>query len=239
MNSDRNNWRNRWGDSEDERRYGDEEEQQNWNRQRRDYRGYSDEDYPQYVERYKRSEYPETYRSAASGYMSEHVGSGGGRRDYNQNMNGGNLYGDRYRTGWRNQRDYEVGSERGFMSEDDYDRGTPRYGMSSGYRDEYARRLNQSGQHRGKGPRGYKRADNRIEEDINDRLTDDSLVDASEVDVAVQNGEVTLTGTVDSREAKRRAEDIAESVPGVTHLENRIKVRSGANMNQAPIVTPY
>lgn len=238
MNSDRNNWRNRWGHSEDERRFGDDGERQNWNRQR-DYRGYSDEDYPQYRERYKRSEYPETYRSAASGYMSEHVGSDGGRRDYNANIGRGNLYGNKYSMHQTYQRDYQPGSERGFMSDDGYDRGTPRYGETSGYRNEYARRLDDKGQHRGKGPRNYKRADNRIQEDINDRLTDDSFVDASEVDVAVQNGEVTLTGTVDSREAKRRAEDIAESVAGVTHLENRIKVKSGANANQPLIVTPY
>jgi hypothetical protein len=43
----------------------------------------------------------------------------------------------------------------------------------------------------------------------------------------VANTEVTLTGTVNSREDKRRAEDIAESVSGVTNVENRLRVKQG------------
>lgn len=43
----------------------------------------------------------------------------------------------------------------------------------------------------------------------------------------MEGGEVTLKGTVDSRTAKRRAEDIAESVSGVTNVENRLRVRQG------------
>lgn len=79
--------------------------------------------------------------------------------------------------------------------------------------------------HRGRGPKGYKRSDARIEEDINDRLTDDRHLDASEIQVHVQNGEVTLTGTVESRADRRRAEDIAESVSGVSYVMNNLRVR--------------
>jgi osmotically-inducible protein OsmY len=79
--------------------------------------------------------------------------------------------------------------------------------------------------HRGRGPRGYTRSDDRIREDINDRLTDDYYVDASDVEVAVSGAEVTLSGTVDSREAKRRAEDVAEAVSGVRHVQNNLRVR--------------
>ena len=79
--------------------------------------------------------------------------------------------------------------------------------------------------HRGRGPRGYKRSDQRIEEDVNERLTDDPRVDATEIQVEVRDGEVTLSGTVDSREARRRAEDVAESVPGVTYVLNNLRVR--------------
>ena len=77
---------------------------------------------------------------------------------------------------------------------------------------------------RGKGPKSYKRSDDRILEDIHDRLTYDNFLDASNVEVTVANGEVILTGTVSERADKRRAEDIAESVSGVLHLENRIRV---------------
>lgn len=78
--------------------------------------------------------------------------------------------------------------------------------------------------HRGKGPRNYTRSDDRMKEDINDRLSDDPFVDASDVDVSVSNGEVTLTGTVDHRSTKRRAEDLAEAVSGVRNVENRLRV---------------
>ena len=81
------------------------------------------------------------------------------------------------------------------------------------------------GQYAGRGPRGYKRSDNRIEEDINERLTEHPMIDASDVEVSVQNGEVTLRGHVDHREAKRIAEDIAESVFGVKEVNNQIKVK--------------
>lgn len=79
--------------------------------------------------------------------------------------------------------------------------------------------------HRGRGPRGYTRSDDRIREDVNDRLTDDTYIDASEIDVTVSSCEVTLNGTVDSRAAKRRAEDIAESVSGVKHVQNNLRVQ--------------
>ncbi len=78
--------------------------------------------------------------------------------------------------------------------------------------------------HRGRGPKGYMRSDERIREDVCDRLSDDSMVDASEVEVSVAKSEVTLTGTVGTREERRRAEDCAERVSGVTHVQNNLRV---------------
>ena len=80
------------------------------------------------------------------------------------------------------------------------------------------------GEHQGRGPRGYQRSDDRIREDINERLTDDAMIDASEIEVAVQNREVTLTGSVRDRTEKRRAEDIAEAVSGVGHVQNNLRI---------------
>jgi osmotically-inducible protein OsmY len=82
------------------------------------------------------------------------------------------------------------------------------------------------GEHRGRGPKNYKRSDERIREDVSDRLSDDSWLDASEIDVKVSDCEVTLTGTVDSREDKRRAEDLAEAVSGVRHVQNNLRVQA-------------
>lgn len=78
--------------------------------------------------------------------------------------------------------------------------------------------------YRGKGPKGYRRSDERVRDDINDTLTDDRFLDASDVEVEVRDGEVVLSGTVADKNAKRRAEDLAESISGVKHLENRLRI---------------
>jgi osmotically-inducible protein OsmY len=83
--------------------------------------------------------------------------------------------------------------------------------------------------HRGRGPRGYQRSDERILEDVNDRLTDDPHLDASEIDVSVSSREVTLNGTVNSRFEKRHAEDLAETVSGVTHVQNNLRIKQAAD----------
>ncbi len=81
-----------------------------------------------------------------------------------------------------------------------------------------------TGPHLGKGPRNYKRGDDRIREDICDALTASGDVDATEIDVEVLEGEVTLSGHVDSRAAKREAEDVVYRVSGVREVYNRLKV---------------
>ncbi|MFX7506872.1 SWFGD domain-containing protein, partial [Acinetobacter baumannii] len=58
-------------------------------------------------------------------------------------------------------------------------------------------------QQRGRGPRGYSRSDERVREDVSDRLTDDAYIDASDIEVTVSGGEVTLTGMVPDRHTKR------------------------------------
>ena len=77
----------------------------------------------------------------------------------------------------------------------------------------------------GRGPRGYRRTDDRIREEICERLTDHPLLDASDVDVEVREGVVTLTGRVSVRAEKHLAEDIAEEVWGVDDVENRLRVQ--------------
>lgn len=78
----------------------------------------------------------------------------------------------------------------------------------------------------GRGPMNYQRSDQRIHEDVCDCLTDHDEVDASNIDVKVEKCEVTLTGTVPSREMKRRAEEAIERVSGVKDVHNQLKVRS-------------
>jgi hypothetical protein len=119
-------------------------------------------------------------------------------------------------------------------NEDEYDYNRYRVGDQNGtwnrrgdesYRwGDNSNRNQQGGLHKGKGPKNFSRSDERIQDDINCRLTDDAHVDASNIEVTVEKGEVTLTGTVPDRFEKRRAEDIADLVSGVKNVENRIRV---------------
>ena len=81
------------------------------------------------------------------------------------------------------------------------------------------------GRFTGKGPKGYQRSDDRIREDVSDALERDGELDASDVEVIVAGGEVTLEGTVPDRRSKRRAEDLIEDLPGVKEVHNRLRVK--------------
>jgi osmotically-inducible protein OsmY len=81
---------------------------------------------------------------------------------------------------------------------------------------------------RGLGPQGYKRSDERISDDAHERLTDDTWLDASNIAISVSACEVTLSGTVDSREAKHRAERLVEDISGVTHVQNNLRIAKGS-----------
>jgi len=106
-----------------------------------------------------------------------------------------------------------------------FDRAADR--VSSWFGDEDARRrgeMDARDDHRGRGPKGYKRSDERIKEDVSDRLTDDSWLDASNIEVQVNSCDVTLTGHVATKDDKRRAEHLAESVSGVDNVQNNLRV---------------
>lgn len=81
------------------------------------------------------------------------------------------------------------------------------------------------GRHTGRGPRNYTRSDDRIREDVSDRLEQHGEIDASDIEVRVENGEVTLEGTVEDRNQKRQAEDLVEDCSGVRQVHNRIRVQ--------------
>jgi osmotically-inducible protein OsmY len=89
----------------------------------------------------------------------------------------------------------------------------------------------------GRGPRNYQRSDERIREDVIDRLTDDPRVDASDIDVRVQNGEVTLSGKVQDRRMRRAAEECIEDLMGVRDVHNELGIegnRGGIGEPGAP-----
>lgn len=87
---------------------------------------------------------------------------------------------------------------------------------------------------RGRAPRSYRRSDERILDDIIERLVI-GAVDASEVEVKVENGEVTLNGTVRDRRDKRRIEDACEDVFGVQDVHNHIRVSRDTGEGQTGV----
>jgi len=79
----------------------------------------------------------------------------------------------------------------------------------------------------GKGPKGYTRSDQRLLEEICERLTADHELDASELSVSVRDSEVTLEGSVRDRHSKHLAEDLAAAVSGVREVHNRLRAQKG------------
>ena len=80
------------------------------------------------------------------------------------------------------------------------------------------------GRFAGRGPKGYVRSDERIWEEVNERLKQHGDIDATHVAVRVSGREVTLEGSVEDRQTKRLAEDVAESVYGVVDVHNRLQI---------------
>jgi hypothetical protein len=99
-----------------------------------------------------------------------------------------------------------------------------------GYRDDYdrdRRAMSADRGRRGMGPKNYKRPDERINEEAHERLTDDGWLDATNITITVSGGEITLSGTVENREAKHRAERLVEDISGVNHVQNNLRVDRG------------
>ncbi len=80
------------------------------------------------------------------------------------------------------------------------------------------------GPHTGHGPRNYRRSDARILDDVSAALAQNGGLDASDIYVAVNDGEVQLTGSVKSRQQKRLAGDLSDSIPGVQDVQNELRI---------------
>jgi osmotically-inducible protein OsmY len=196
---------------------------------------------PLYRSRGEPHEEPHYHGYGRSYYDLSHRGCGHG--GYYEEPYGGYDYGH-YEYGDRSREPYSWrGHEGGYREpryRGPYRRGAEHYGFFERISDEIKswlgdekaerrhRRMDEMrmGMYAGRGPRGYRRSDERIREDVNERLTDDWRVDASDIEVSVDKGLVTLAGRVGSRAEKRRAEDVAESVSGVTDVSNQLRVGS-------------
>ncbi|SCU75356.1 Periplasmic lipoprotein (fragment) [Cupriavidus necator] len=84
------------------------------------------------------------------------------------------------------------------------------------------------------GPRNYQRTDERILEDLCEQLSRSARLDLSDVEVRVEQGVVTLEGSVPDRLQKYRIEDIADEIFGVKDLVNHLHVARTAAAQAHP-----
>lgn len=77
----------------------------------------------------------------------------------------------------------------------------------------------------GKGPKGWTRSPERLKDEVCEALWRNPRVDASEIDVSIEGNTIRLTGTVESREAKREAENCIENLVGVEDIRNELRVQ--------------
>jgi osmotically-inducible protein OsmY len=231
---------NRWRDDRGFRRpSGERDSYRGHNYSEDDYgAGYGEEGLTNY--RLRNASGPAGYGQRSPGYgnrgdgYSDRPGNWSGdwqrdlRGDFSSNYESGSRYG-------RGDRGRDPAEARRNWNEDRSDRGERGFWdrasdeVASWFGDEQAeQRRHLDARHEGRGPKGYRRSDDRIREDVSDRLTDDPFVDASDIEIQVSNAEVTLTGTVDSRNARRRAEDLVERCSGVSHVQNNLRVTSAS-----------
>jgi osmotically-inducible protein OsmY len=206
-------------------------------------RDYGDEDTRRYGNSYS------GYGGYGAGQSSPSFSGGYGAGNYESGNYGSGSYGS---SGYRYGSSASSGGYGGYGASEPF-RGSGRsssygrqesgnYGRDSGYTSEgrwsgsqYGNAgwsggsygWQQYGGFAGRGPRNYQRSDDRVREDVNERLTADPRIDASDVDVRVQNGEVTLSGTVADRHTRRLAEEIIEDLPGVRDVRNDLRVNRG------------
>ena len=113
--------------------------------------------------------------------------------------------------------------EGGVFTSGTYGGGAEFYSVTGMYENPLLEKHRRS--HRGKGPKGYTRSDDRIHDEICERLTHHPLIDATLVDVNVANGEVTVNGEVLDRRMKHMTEDVIDEVSGVKEVHNKLRVR--------------
>ena len=164
----------------------------------------------------------------AGSYGQSGYGQGG---SYGQGGYGQSGYG---------QSGYGQGRER--LGQGSYGQGRGDYGQGygggsygSGYGDQnrYGQTMRSDRERIGRPPRNYKRSDERIREDICEAIVRANDIDAGEVDIQVVSSEVTLSGIVDDRDDKRRIQDLAQDVPGVSEVNNHLRTRQGSGLKEA------
>jgi osmotically-inducible protein OsmY len=202
----------------------------------------------------------DSYSSSGMPQSSEQIGSryygdqssqqyGGGRsqsygqgsQSYGSQSYGQPSYGSSQGSYGAGRMDHSVGSQaynQGSQGQGSY--GSQSYGQGSQYGSSHTSNVwgspnTQSlyGEHHGKGPKSYRRSDDRVREDVCETLSHHGEIDASEVDVTVAEGVVTLSGTIESRRMKRMIEEVIEHMSGVQDVKNELKVEESSSSSMS------
>jgi CBS domain-containing protein len=159
------------------------------------------------------------HRGGPAGWGGEDDAYGAAPRAERYPAGGGSGYAGPSGLGWHTGPGYGAGAT-GYPDPSNSGLAGTRGGGEAGWRDA-------SGPARNRGPKGWQRSDARIHEDVCERLAAEHGIDPSEVEVAVQEGTVTLTGSVPDRGMKYRIEDIVDACSGVRDVDNRLRVSRG------------
>lgn len=87
---------------------------------------------------------------------------------------------------------------------------------------------------------GLQMNDSRITSQVKEDLNREQVYKFNSVDVKTYDGVVQLSGFVDSEQQKARAGQLAQSVQGVTRVDNGISVKPEptGRTNGVPVMTP-
>lgn len=116
--------------------------------------------------------------------------------------------------------DYDPTYEDEYGMKHPYEHGGKENRWSDDIRSEASRE-----NHSGKGPKGYKRSPERIKDEACELLARDWELDASEIEVEVEDNCIILKGEVNTRSDKRLAEFLVENIAGVVDVYNQIKIK--------------
>ena len=83
------------------------------------------------------------------------------------------------------------------------------------------------------------KSDSSLQHDVEEQLENDPEIDVQMLDVHVQEGVVTLAGTVSSDPEKWKADDIARRVAGVAELISNLQVAKTSAAQNADVASPW
>lgn len=85
------------------------------------------------------------------------------------------------------------------------------------------------GSYYGRGPKNWKLSDEKIKEKVSEILLHSHDVDPSEMEIEVDQGVVTLKGSIASVGMRRVAEDLVLSIPFVEDVFTQLKIKNTSN----------